>query len=422
MMNTLGIKYTAQSGLFDAISLTAAAQYFRESRHDRRLNDDWLRNRIEKVQAWSVNLDLDKKISPSLTLYYGAEAVFNKVASTGMRRHIDHHEEQAIASRYPDGATWQSGAAYVNANLALGHKVNLMGGLRYNGIRMRAALNKDFFDFSFERIDIDNAAWSASLGMAYRPSRHWKLSLNLASGFRAPNIDDAAKVFDSEPGNVVVPNPDLKPEYAYNIDMGLAYAWKDQGRIEVGAFHVVLDQGMLRRPFSFQGRDSILYDGEMSAVRALVNAEQIRVYGAYVSLAYPLAAAWTLKGGVNLALGQTDEGLPVRHVPPTYGDLRLQYQQKNWKVLGYAIFNGALSYQKLAPSEREKPYLYAMDKDGKPFSPSWLSLHLKIRRQMTSFVYLEVGLDNALDSRYRTYSSGVIAPGRNFIITLRTQF
>ena len=39
-------------------------------------------------------------------------------------------------------------------------------------------------------------------------------------GFRAPNIDDIGKVFDSEPGSVVVPNVHLKPEYAYSSDLG----------------------------------------------------------------------------------------------------------------------------------------------------------------------------------------------------------
>ena len=48
-----------------------------------------------------------------------------------------------------------------------------------------------------------------------------QINLNLSSGFRAPNLDDVAKVFDSSPGNVVVPNPGLKPEYAYSIDAGI---------------------------------------------------------------------------------------------------------------------------------------------------------------------------------------------------------
>jgi len=50
--------------------------------------------------------------------------------------------------------------------------------------------------------------------------------LNIGTGFRAPNIDDMAKVFDSEPGNVIVPNDNLKPEYIYNADIGLSKTFR----------------------------------------------------------------------------------------------------------------------------------------------------------------------------------------------------
>ena len=36
------------------------------------------------------------------------------------------------------------------------------------------------------------------------------------------NIDDIGKVFDSEPGSVVVPNQNLNPEYAYGGELGLS--------------------------------------------------------------------------------------------------------------------------------------------------------------------------------------------------------
>lgn len=38
-----------------------------------------------------------------------------------------------------------------------------------------------------------------------------------------PNIDDIGKVFESAPGNVVVPNNQLKPEYAWNYEIGVQY-------------------------------------------------------------------------------------------------------------------------------------------------------------------------------------------------------
>ena len=60
--------------------------------------------------------------------------------------------------------------------------------------------------------------------------------MDLFTGFRSPNIDDVAKVFDSEPGNVIVPNPNLKPEYTRTIDAEIKKTFADKASIEVGAF------------------------------------------------------------------------------------------------------------------------------------------------------------------------------------------
>jgi hemoglobin/transferrin/lactoferrin receptor protein len=35
------------------------------------------------------------------------------------------------------------------------------------------------------------------------------------------------------------------------------------------------------------------------------------------------------------------------------------------------------------------------------------------------WVVVNAGIENILDNRYRPYSSGIVAPGRNFIISLR---
>ena len=43
----------------------------------------------------------------------------------------------------------------------------------------------------------------------------------MTTAFRAPNIDDIGKIFESEPGLVVVPNGKLKPEYAYGGELGV---------------------------------------------------------------------------------------------------------------------------------------------------------------------------------------------------------
>ena len=60
-----------------------------------------------------------------------------------------------------------------------------------------------------------------SFGIINMPSDDLKLSLLLSTGFRAPNIDDLSKVFESAKGMVIVPNADLKPEKTINYELGI---------------------------------------------------------------------------------------------------------------------------------------------------------------------------------------------------------
>jgi hemoglobin/transferrin/lactoferrin receptor protein len=87
-----------------------------------------------------------------------------------------------------------------------------------------------------------------------------------------------------------------------------------------------------------------------------------------------------------------------------------------------ALASGSIAYENLAPSEREKPHLYAVDKDGNPFSPDWITYNFNISWFASKQLRLTGGIENILDARYRTYSSGIAAPGRNYIASLTFHF
>jgi hemoglobin/transferrin/lactoferrin receptor protein len=73
----------------------------------------------------------------------------------------------------------------------------------------------------------------------------------------------------------------------------------------------------------------------------------------------------------------------------------------------------------MPPSETEKPDLYASDENGKPYSPGWITLNLKMSYNITRWAVLNAGIENIFDLGYRPYSSGIVAPGRNFIFSFR---
>ena len=126
---------------------------------------------------------------------------------------------------------------------------------------------------------INEGAATGSLGAVFTPGQTWSLSVNASTGFRAPNVDDIGKVFDSEPGSVVVPNPDLRAEYAYNFEAGAAKVFGDYLKVDVTGYYTILQNAMVRRNFQLNGLDSIVYDGSLSQVQAIQNAASATVYG-----------------------------------------------------------------------------------------------------------------------------------------------
>ncbi len=176
---------------------------------------------------------------------------------------------------------------------------------------------------------------------------------------------------------------------------------------------------MVRRDFTFNGQDSIWYDGELSKVEAIVNAGSAQIYGLSAMGILDMGEHFKLKSTITWTQGEDNEGYAMRHVSPLFGNTSLIYNNDRFLAELYANYNGSIPYSRLAPSEREKPHIYATDSDGKPYSPSWWTINFKASYRIIDQLSLDLGIENIFDERYRSYSSGIVSPGRNFIIAVR---
>lgn len=425
LMNSLKVTYDAQKSFFDEVNIRAAHQFFEESRIDRNLNAEDRNIQVEKVVAYSVNADFVKLLNPKHTLFYGAEWVLNDVNSTGEVFNILTETSQRGPSRYPQ-AIWQSLAAYVNDAFKASEKVTFQAGLRYNYFKLDADFDTTFFPFPFTEANLSNGSLTGSLGAVYRPSPTWVLSSNFGTAFRSPNVDDIGKVFDSEPGAVTVPNPNLDAEYAYNVDVGAAKIINNNIKIDVSAYYTRLNNALVRRDFTFNGQDSIVYQGELSKVQAIQNAAKARVYGIQAGLEVKLPKGFSFSTDVNFQEGEEelDDGTtsPSRHAAPFFGVSRLSYTTKKLSLQLYSEYQGEVSFDDLAQEERAKDEIYAKDANGNNFAPSWYTLNIKSLYQLHKNISITAGLENITDQRYRGYSSGISAPGRNLVLALRGSF
>ncbi|GAA4966483.1 TonB-dependent receptor plug domain-containing protein [Algibacter aquimarinus] len=424
MSNLQVTKLSSSSNLYDKIKATIAYQNFKESRMDRSFQSDIRDIRKEAVDAYSFNLDLEKRFSTKTQFFYGAEYVFNKVASNGTEENISNNTAFPTISRYPNGATWQSAAIYSSIKYKPNTKFVFQSGLRFNHVSSKADFteNNVYLGLPFNSSNNNAGALTGTAGISWSPNDIIQWKLNASSAFRAPNIDDIGKVFDSEPGSVVVPNETLRPEYAYGGELGLKLDFNDKVILDLNTYYTYLDNALVRRDFSLNGEREIIYDGELSNVQAIQNASKAWIYGFEVGLKIAISNQLKLTSQYSVIGGTEEEGdieVPIRHVAPNFGNTHLVWSNESFKFDFFAVYNNELSFNQLAPSEIEKDFIYAIDENGNPFSPSWYTINFRTQYQINNTTTITAGLENITDQRYKTYSSGIAAPGRNFILSLK---
>lgn len=99
-------------------------------------------------------------------------------------------------------------------------KLTLSGGLRYDNRHLHSFRLEE----KFERFSRNFGSVSGSVGAVYALADNMNLRLNVARGFRAPNLGELASNGVHEgTQQYVVGNKDLKSEYSWQFDAGLDY-------------------------------------------------------------------------------------------------------------------------------------------------------------------------------------------------------
>jgi hemoglobin/transferrin/lactoferrin receptor protein len=415
------LSLTKATKLYDQAKVIAAYQWLEESRNDRRFGKNWLSHRTEQVQVYSLNTDLTKSINLH-RLQYGMEATYNGVNSSANEENIVTGEFRPLFTRYPDGgSSMHSAAAYVTHTWDVKPWLILSQGLRYSYVGLEAAFtDKTYFSFLEDDLQQRNHALSGNAGVVALPGKGWRFAALGSTGFRAPNVDDLSKVFDSTPGNVIVPNPALKPEYTYNLEVSIAKSIQERLHLEATAYHTWLKNAVTTQPVLFNGQDSIVYNGQLSQVTANVNAGKAYLYGYSATMQADITNYLSLSSSLNYTYGRirTDgNDIPLDHVPPMFGKTSINLQLKRLRAEFFILYNGAKKLEDYNPNGEDN-LQYATPQG----MPAWHTFNLRTAYQFTPNLQLQAAVENMADRYYRVFASGISAPGRNIVLTLRGKF
>lgn len=416
LMSYVALEDRNSTLLSDKIKITLAGQAFGESRIVRRYNETEERTQQERVAIGQLSFDASKKINQRASVAYGAEAITNHVSSVAYKYdHLAPDSTWNVQSRYADGSVWNSSSVFANLNYDITPQLSASAGSRLNAISMFTPIRMDGFeqDATFNFISP-----SGSVGLTYHKPT-FKYFLNLSTGFRAPNVDDVSKVFDSQPGALIVPNSNLREERLYSTEFGMKHRINSWMAIDGNLYYSYLDGVMQRAPMTFNGQDSIWYEGEYSQVLAIQNIDYAQIWGYQFGLRTEFSkhVSWSLH--LAQPRGKDSRGEPLRHVNPFNATSQLVYRKNKWRANLVGRYNGEIAPEDMAFSERAKEHIYAVDDQGNVYSPSWYAFNLHASYVYNKNVVLRMGIDNLMDAQYRPYSSGIAAVGRSFFVGLK---
>jgi hemoglobin/transferrin/lactoferrin receptor protein len=393
-------------------------QMVAESRHQRRFGQTGLQNRWEEVGVTGANIDI-RHLSEKHTLNVGLDFQYNTLTSTAEEKDIITGATQPLDTRYPDGDnSMMNIAAFLSHNWRINNNLTLTDGFRIGYTTLSSTfIDTTFFKLPFREVNQNTVVYSGSAGIIHIANDDLKFSALLSTGFRVPNVDDLAKVFETAQGAVIVPNGDIKPEKTVTGELGVTKIYNGKTSWENTLYYTSFYDVIVTDRFRYQGQDSIVYDGVLSQVLANQNRDRAYIYGFTTAYRTKLLEDFSLSIQATYTYGRvkTDSSdVPLDHIPPFYARLGMTYNYKKFSTDFFMNYNGWKKLKDYSGSGEDN--LQYATSEG---MPAWFTVNMRATYELHKLISIQLGVDNIFDTQYRVFASGMNAPGRNVFGTLR---
>ena len=428
-------------------TITAAYQNVKESRIKRKYNSLERTYQKENVDVFSINSDFKVSLSKNRDLSYGLEFTHNDVNSNAYGEILDVNENNVIGvtgntivqSRYPDGgSSYTTAAGYLNYRQDINRKMTLNTGGRYTYTKLKAQfIDQTYVTLPETKLSLNNSSFTANIGLTYRINKLTQFNIIASSGFRSPNIDDIGKIREKN-DLLTVPNINLRPEYAYNGEIGITkFFTNKRNQISINGFYTLLNKYIYRTNLvvdddsSTTDPNTVIYNNEEVITVANINGDTAYILGGTLDASFTPLKNINITGNITYTKGKTnDTNNYLPSIAPLFGSIDIRYQNKkieggiNWK---YSNKKNPDEYSSGGEDNLNQSPLVDPDKsiDGDEYykgTPSWNVLNTSFGYKVSNALKLQLGLDNIFDIHYKEFASAISAPGRNIKASMHLSF
>ncbi len=330
------------------------------------------------------------------------------------------------AKPFPD-TDYTLAGAFVQSEIelpGLPGNLSVIPALRYDRYKLDASPS----GYSGDVAQLSGGALTPRLGAVWRWSEALAPYAQWSQGYRAPAPGQVNNSFTNvAAGYRSIGNPDLKPERARSIELGLRGSWAagaQQLQWQVAAFH--------NRYRDFISQETV--SGSLTpadpAVFQFVNLTQASIRGLEVRADWRLSAAWSVTAATAWTRGtSTKQGVtqPLDSVEPARTALGLRCTAGAWDLRADVLHAAAKAAERIAPpATATTPAAFA--------PPGYTVLDLSARWQTGVNWTLMANLNNVTNATYWRWSDvrglagnsavkdAYTAPGRHLQLTLRHDF
>lgn len=431
--SSLNLQGFKKNKLFDRSEFILAYQEVTESRNQQKITEDSLTIREEVVDVFSLNTNFKKG-----NFSYGSESIINFVSSSS---NLDGVIQDLGATRYPSGgSTLFSSAIYINYFQSLNEKFQLEIGARSTFSSLGAHFgdsvrdNLNIYGPGGANITSNTHILSGNIKFVYYPNSSWKISSVTSKGFHSPNIDDMGKIF-VKGDNLTIPNPELKPEYAYSQEVSITKEVTNNFLVYGTAFYTHIENAIIKDTIYLtegwlEPINYVWYENEKLWTFANQNLGQAKVYGYTLGLEARLFDNYKLYSDINFTKSKNEEGRgPLAHIPPTFGKLLIEREVGKFQFscdIRYALKKSIDEYDHAGVDNAEESPISSIvysetNEETITYAgvPKWETINLNCNYTINKKTSIQLSLNNLLDKHYKVFASGISAPGRSFVITLR---
>lgn len=309
---------------------------------------------------------------------------------------------------------------YAQDDYSVTSKIKLLVGIRYDFARFYDGLFKTYHpsaessflrEYEFSNIgDINWGAFSPRVSLQYRPNDNFRVFGGYSRGFRPSVLDDLCRTGRVR-GGMKVANPNLKPEYLDNFEVGGDFSPNKNLKLSSSIYYSIgtdfqyyvstgdsIDMGFGERPIMIRS-----------------NISNVKIYGAEFEVSYSPTPSINLFGNYSYNHAQISDYEPLSSEDPV--DLSNKYltdvPQQSFSA-GTFFKNKIVNFGFTC---RYTGQMYVNDQnvyDEIVLSnkyPSWLTVDLKLSHEFLNHVNVILNIQNIFDEQIYD-SKGAIGPGR----------